>query len=89
MGRLSTEAMLEMVEKRQALAWHLSSNHYPPIHSVMMEPCLTAIANADAGEWDAIISLPDGVSWRGQTECPTHALVEWAHLEAFLSEVGE
>lgn len=84
MGRLSAEAMLEVAEFRQALAWHLSSNHYPSIPSVMIEPCVEAIANANAGEWDKVITLPDGVVWRGQTTCPTHALIEYAHLDTFL-----
>jgi len=84
MGRLSAEAMLEVAEFRQALAWHLSSNHYPAIPSVMMEPCVEAIANANAGEWDKAIALPNGVLWRGQDTCATSTLIEHAHLEAFL-----
>jgi len=62
----------------------LASNHYPAIPSVMIEPCVEAIANANAGEWDKVITLPDGVEWRGQTTCPTHALIEYAHLDSFL-----
>lgn len=84
MGRLSADAMLEVAGFRQALAWHLSSNHYPAIPSVMMEPCLQAIANANAGEWDKSIALPHGVLWRGQDTCSTSALIEYAHLDTFL-----
>lgn len=84
MGRLSAEAMLEVAGFRQALAWHLASNHYPAIPSVMIEPCVEAIANANAGEWDKSIALPSGVLWRGETSCPTHALIESAHLDSFL-----
>lgn len=87
MGRLSAEAMREVASERQALAWHLASNHYPSIPSVMIEPCLTAIANANNGDWDSLITLPEGVLWRGQATCPTHALIEHAHLDAFLGEV--
>lgn len=89
MGRLSVEAMLEVAEFRQALAWHLSSNHYPPIPSVMMEPCVEAIANANAGEWDKSVKLPDGVLWRGQDTCSTSALIDHAHLDAFLDSGDE
>lgn len=85
MGKLSAEAMIEVAEFRQALAWHLSSNHYPSIPSVMIEPCVQAIENANAGDYDAVITLPDGVLWRGNATCPTHALIEWAHLDAFLN----
>lgn len=89
MGRLSVEAMLEVAEFRQALAWHLSSNHYPAIPSVMIESCLEAIANANAGEWDKVIALPDGVLFRDESSCPTHALIEYAHLESFLDSDEE
>lgn len=84
MGKLSTEAMLEVVEFRQALAWHLSGNHYPPVPSVMITPCLEAIANANAGEWDKAVTLPDGILWRNEATCPTHALIESLHLDSFL-----
>ena len=85
MGRFSLEGMIEHAEFRQALAWHLSSNHYPAIPSVMIEPCAQAIANANAGDWDSEIQLPNGVLWRGgSTTCPTSALIEYAHLESFL-----
>ena len=84
MGRLQLDEMREWADFDTALRWHLSSNHYPPIPSVMIAPCKTAIANANADEWDALIELPDGVVWRGQTTCPTHALIEHAHLHGFI-----
>jgi hypothetical protein len=76
--------MLGSTDIETALAWHLSSNHYPPIPLVMVEPCLTAIANACDGDLDALVVLPDGIEWRGENACPTHALVEGAHLDAFI-----
>ncbi len=86
MGRLSLEGMIEYAEFRQALAWHLSANHYPAIPSIMIEPCIKAIANANAGEWQTEIQLPEGVLWRGQATCPTLSLIENAHLESFLNQ---
>lgn len=89
MGRLQADEFAQLTDIRTALSWHLSSNHYPPIPSAMIEPCLTAIANANAGEWDAQIDLPNGIEWRGQTSCPTHALVEHAHLDSFIDHDEE
>jgi hypothetical protein len=89
MGYSSLLGMLGSTDIETALVWHLSSNHYPPMPLVMVEPCLTAIANANAGDWDALINLPDGVLWRGENACPTYALIKGAHLDAFLNACDE
>ena len=66
---------------------HLASNHYPPIPSIMIEPCIEAIdAVNDIGLWDLEIPLPEGVLWRGLTSAPAHALISNHHLEAWLIE---
>ncbi len=84
MGRHSLEGMLEVADMDTALRWHLASNHYPPIPAVMVEPCKVAIANAQQADWDVEIDLPEGILWRGQATCPTHALVEGLHLSQFI-----
>lgn len=84
MGRLGTIGMIDTAGPRLALEWHLSSNHYPPVPHSMVGPCLEAIHNANGGEWDAPVQLPEGVQWRGQTSCPTVALIEGLHLADFL-----
>lgn len=89
MGQSSLTDFIQHSDYDTALSWHLSSNHYPPIPQAMIEPCKTAIANANAGDWDTRITLPDGISWRGETTCPTHALIEHAHLHSFLDDDGE
>ena len=88
MGRHSLDAMLEVAEFRQALAWHLASNHYPPIPSKMIDACAEAIGNANHGDWDAEVLLPEGVLWQGLESCPTYALIEHAHLASFLDDDG-
>ena len=66
---------------------HLSSNHYPPVPSSMVKPCIEAIdAVNDLGLWNALIELPEGVTWRGRTTAPAHALIEAHHLDAWLIE---
>jgi len=69
-----------------ALSWHLTSNHFPPVPTTMVQPCVEAINNANAGEWDKMVQLPDGVGYRGMTSAPTHAIVEQHHLESFLDD---
>lgn len=91
MGNFQAAEMIELAGLHASLRWHLQSNHYPPIPEVFVSPCLQAIDSANAGDWTAVIELPYGVLWRGQTTCPASALIEWAHLSVFLSgdEDGE
>ena len=90
MGSNYIEGILDSgIDENVALAIHLSSNHYPPIPAVMIGPCKEAIANANAGDWYAPVELPEGILWRGESSCPTHALVEHAHLDCFIQEVSE
>lgn len=86
MGNLfATElAMMENIELRQALSWHLAGNFYPPISADMIDPCIEAIQNANEGEWEKLVSLPEGVGYRGLTVAPTQAIIEQHRLESFL-----
>ena len=71
----------------QQIAIHLSANHYPPVPSFMVAPCIEAIdAVNDLGLWDLEIPLPEGVSWRGLTTAPAHAIIEAHHLDAWIIE---
>jgi hypothetical protein len=71
----------------QQIAIHLSSNHYPPVPSSMVEPCIEAIdAVNDMGLWGADIRLPEGITWRGQTTAPASAIIEAHHLNAWIIE---
>jgi hypothetical protein len=66
---------------------HLSSNHYPPVPSSMIQPCIEAIdAVNDMGLWGADIQLPEGITWRGQITAPASAIIEAHHLDAWLIE---
>lgn len=85
MGNLQAQEMGELLEIRQALSWHLTSNHFPPVPTIMIDPCLEAIANANDGEWDKMVSLPEGVGYKGLTVAPTEAIIEQHHLYSFLA----
>ena len=79
----------DMAIERQ-IGIHLSANHYPPVPAFMIQPCVEAIdAVNDAGLWDLEIPLPEGVSWRGLTTAPAHAIIEQHHLDAWLIEREE
>lgn len=88
MGALQAREMAELdsISLERSISWHLTSNHYPPIPTSMVPTCIEAIDNANAGEWDKLISLPEGVGWRGLTAAPTSAIVEGHHLESWIED---
>lgn len=69
---------------RDQVAWHLRGNHYPPVPSEMIEPCLLALSLASNGEWEARVQLPDGITYRGDDSAPASAVIEQHHLEAWV-----
>lgn len=73
-----------VIDIKQSIYFHLTGNHYPPVPSAMVEPCVEAIYSASEGEWDKLIQLPSGVSWKGQNNAPVKAFVEAFHLEAWI-----
>jgi hypothetical protein len=83
-------ALADNLTIENQIAIHLSSNHYPPVPAIMVPTCIEAIdAVNDAGLWDLEIPLPEGVSWRGLTTAPAHAIIEAHHLNAWLIEREE
>ena len=71
-----------------ALEYHLAHNHYPPVPLSMVPVCAAAIALAADGDWDGVVALPDGVTYRGADAAPAHAVVEQHHLEAFVADAA-
>jgi hypothetical protein len=88
MGSLQAQEMAEMLEIESAIAWHLSSNHYPPVPASMVEPCLEAIRTVNENPtitgWHKVIQLPEGISFRGQSVAPAWEIIEQHHLESWL-----
>ncbi len=62
---------------------HLSSNHYPPVPSSMIAPCIEAIDAYHNDNSDLLIDLPDGILWRGETSAPAYSIIEAHHLGAW------
>jgi len=83
-------ALADNLDIETQLGIHLSANHYPPIPAFMVQPCVEAIdAVNDLGLWDLEIPLPEGVSWKGLTTAPAHAIIEQHHLDAWIIEREE
>ena len=78
---LSNELDIEV-----AIGYHLQGNHYPPVPLSMVEPCIEAIDAFYDEDYNREISLPEGISWRGQVTAPASAIIEQHHLEAWLPE---
>ena len=80
---LATDSHLTLED---AIRIHLSSNHYPPIPGTMVQPCIDAIDAYWEDDTARMIALPDGVSYKGNTEAPAWALIDAHHLNPWITE---
>ena len=69
---------------RTQLKYHLTGNHYPPVTASMVDACLDAIDAYHDEDFDRLIKLPEGVSWRGKDSAPANAIAESHHLDPWL-----
>ena len=83
-GLADTELDLE-----RQLAYHLQGNHYPPVPLSMVQPCIEAIDAAYDEDYDRMIEMPQGVSYKGNTHAPAWAIIEQHHLDWFITPVDE
>ena len=83
-GLANTELDLE-----KQLAYHLQGNHYPPVPLSMVHPCIDAINAAYDEDYDRMIEMPQGVSYKGNTHAPAWAVIEQHHLNWFIDPVDE
>lgn len=86
MGYNTAVDLAESFDLDQAILIHLRNNHYPPVPASMVEPCIDAIDAYYEEDYDKLIKLPEGISWRGQTSSPASAIIEAHHLQAWLPE---
>jgi hypothetical protein len=88
MGNLYAASLAEevggLIDLRSALHIHLRSNHYPPVPTAMIEPCVAAIEAVNEDDWDREIDLTGIAQWRGNDYAPAWAIVEGHHLGAFV-----
>jgi len=87
MGQFGLIGMLDNdTDTRRTMEWHLQSNHYPPIPVEMADACFEAIGLYDMEDYEAEVTLPEGVTFRGQDTVPAWRLIEDMHLEPFLAQ---
>lgn len=87
MGSLHSVELAESeLDLETQIRIQLTSNHYPPVPVSMVPVCIEAIDLANEGEWEAMVKLPEGVSWRGQLEAPAYSIIEAHHLEFWVAE---
>jgi hypothetical protein len=86
MGSVSSMAIASdlTLTLEQQIGWHLHSNHFPPVPSSMIQPCIDAIDAYWEGNLQKMISLPEGVGYKGLTVAPAIAIIEQHHLDAWL-----
>ena len=82
-NELADEDLFPNLDIESAIGMHLQANHYPPVPLSMIDPCIDAINFYNNGEYDRNVDLPEGISWRGNTFAPAHAIIEAHHLEAW------
>lgn len=68
------------------IGWHLQYNHYPPVCSSMVEPCIQAIEAAVAQELDREIELPEGIAFKDGRTVLAYQVVESLHLDSWIQE---
>ena len=86
MGYNTATDLAESFDLDQAILIHLRGNHYPPVPSEMVKPCIDAIDAYYDEDYRREIDLPQGVLWRGQVTAPADAIIEQHHLSFWLPE---
>jgi hypothetical protein len=87
MGMMTAVDLQEQgLSLEQQLSIHFSSNCYPPIPQGMIPTAIAAIDACWEEDYDLMIPLPDGVSFRGQTEVSARNVVQSYRLDAWLIE---
>jgi hypothetical protein len=67
----------------QQLSIHFSSNCYPPIPQQMIPTAIEAIDAYWEMDYSRMIPLPEGVSFRGQSEVSASNVIESYRLDAW------
>jgi hypothetical protein len=90
MGSVTAIGLADSVlDLETQLAYHLQGNHYPPVPLSMVQPCIDAIDAAYDEDYDRMIMLPEGITWRGSVGAPAHAIIEGHNLQWFIDPADE
>lgn len=94
MGAITARGYAEAVDEglaslEIAISLHLRTNHFPPVPASMVGPCIEAIEAIEADDTSRLISLPEGVTWRGKAYAPAYAMADGHHLWDFIEQEEE
>ena len=70
----------DLLDLETQIGIHLSSNHYPPVPSSMIQPCIEAIDAYWEGDYYKEIAMPEGITYKGTNTAPAWAIAEQHHL---------
>ena len=87
MGALRAMDIAENFDLEQGIEIHLRTNHYPAVPIEMVPTCIEAIDAVNSeGNWEKLITLPYGITYKGLTQAPASAIIEQHHLEFWIIE---
>ena len=85
MGRMTAMDLQEQgLSLENQIAIHFSSNCYPPIPQQMIPTAIEAIDAYWEMDYNKMIPLPEGVSFRGQSEVSASNVIQSYRLDAWL-----
>ncbi len=83
---LADNDLFPELDLETAIGYHLQGNHYPPVPLSMVQPCIEAIDAYYDEDYNKLIEMPEGVSYKGDSYAPAWAIIEQHHLDAWLPE---
>jgi hypothetical protein len=91
MGSVTAIGIRESVlDLETQILYHLKANHYPPVPSEMVQPCIDAIDAYYEEDYQRMIDMPMvgdfQITYRGSTQAPASAIIEQHHLSFWLPE---
>jgi hypothetical protein len=85
MGYTTASALTELdMPLKKQIELHITTNFYPPIPAFMAQTCVDAILAYWDDDFNCMIDMPKGVSYKGSTSAPAWAIVEQHRLSAWL-----
>ena len=89
MGTLSALALQDEelgMSLEHQISLHFQTNCYPPIPQQMVPTAIEALDNANEGEWNKMVRLPEGVTFRGYDEVSTANVIDSYRLSYWVVE---
>jgi len=86
MGYGTASALTELdAPLKTQIEIHLVSNFYPPIPTFMAQACIDAVLAYWDDDFNCMIDMPEGVTYKGSTSAPAWAIVEQHKLYAWIN----